>query len=742
MDLQRLSPIALVFVLVALIALVGGGCSCADSMKHDGGDGGEFGDLPRLGDDDTADDDASDDDTSDDDTGDDDTGDDDTGDDDTGDDDTGDDDTGDDDTGDDDTGDDDTGDDDSGGPIDLNIPAECNPFATSGECMLPYPSSFYQVEDASTETGWKMAYPANSSVWGAKYPDFDLAPTNSADGASPAGPILLHFARDVRDDFLTRQDELEESLHPQNALAVFNMETGERVMFMSEMDMNRKQLFPNRYALIIRPLESMQTGARHVVVLTDVLRDTDGASFESPLAFAALRDGVETTSSRVEDARDRYEDIFTFLGTHGYARENLLLAFDFMVASDDYLQGSVLSMRDDALDELASAIPSYTITKNLADPNEHLARLVEGTFEVPTFLNADNEIEYDAEHHPIRQANMSFPYTLLISKKAVTEGQPVPLVIFGHGLFGNGRGYLSTGGIANKIQPLVGETGVVMVATDWIGLSSGDLDLIIDEVIPDFNRITLVTDRLQQSLVNNLALTELTIGGFAQDAAIWGEAYPLIDESRVYYYGVSLGGIQGSSFTAISDRIERAVLAVPGCVWFNMIPRSSNWPVIKLYLDLTIPDPLVQQVGISFIQTRFDLSDPNTLSPLLFKNPLPDAPLDRAVLVQESIGDSQVPNMTTEMLARTMGLSHMMPPVYDVPGVPTIVAPTAEPSFVQYYLVDQVLADPPPETNEPPMSDNGAHSDMVFLDHALEQVKHFLEFGEAIDVCDGICDPY
>ncbi|NOZ02597.1 MAG: hypothetical protein GXP54_12005, partial [Deltaproteobacteria bacterium] len=229
---------------------------------------------------------------------------------------------------------------------------------------------------------------------------------------------------------------------------------------------------------------------------------------------------------------------------------------------------------------------------------------------------------------------------------------PLPLVIFGHGIFGTGRDYLAGGLGKSFVQPLAQKEGSILIATDWIGLSGGDQQLIINEVLPDLNRIGIVTDRLQQSLINNMTLTELALGQLADDPQVKVGDGALIDNQKVYYYGVSLGGIQGTSFVAVSNRITRGVLAVPGSVWLNMIPRSTVWPPIKAVMDNIYPDPLMQQMGIAFIQTWFDHSDPINLTYLLFDEPPPDAPENRTVVFQESIGDSQVPNMCTEMLAR------------------------------------------------------------------------------------------
>ena len=736
--MSREHLLILLWILVLAMALTFAvGCDDDDDDNDDASPIDD--DTADDDDDDTVDDDDND--TSDDDTGDDDTGDDDTGDDDTGDDDTGDDDTADDDTGDDDTGDDDTGDDDTVEPITLDLIEGCNHFSTSDECFLPYPSGFFQIEDPTSETGVRVNYPDDTLPVTPPLPSFSMDPINTADGVSPAGPVLLHFGFDIHENFLNNELDLEKSLAPGNAIALFNMETGERIRFIAEMDMNRRVLFPNRYALIIRPMEPMQMGVRHAVVLTTDLTDDEGNSLESPEAFAVLRDDIPVTNEEIEDIREDYENLFDFLADHGYPREKLFLAWDFMVASQEYLTGSVLHMRNEALDIMGGTGLSYTIDSVVDDPNEYLARIVEGTFEVPTYLTEDNSLVYDEDHHPILQdENQSFPYTMIIPKKAETLAEPLPLVVFGHGLFGNGRDYL-TGGLGSIIQPVAEEAGTIMIATNWIGLSDGDLQLILDEVLYDLNRIYIVTDRLQQSLINNLTMTELAIGQLSSDPAIKVADNELIDPSRVYYYGASLGGIQGTSFMAISNRFERGVMGVPGSVWLNMIPRSINWVPIKLMMDLLYPDPLVQQFGIAFIQTQFDHSDPINLSKLLFDDPPPNSPANRKVVLQEAIGDCQVPNMTTEMLARAIGVKQIEPPIYYVPGLSYVPSPTEESVLVQYYLVDQVLANPPPLTNVPPLVENGAHFDMCFMPHVLDQVVHFLLEAEVVQYCDGLCDP-
>ncbi|MFA6035030.1 MAG: hypothetical protein WC889_19180, partial [Myxococcota bacterium] len=522
--------------------------------------------------------------------------------------------------------------------------------------------------------------------------------------------------------------------------ALFNYATGDRVPIISEMDMNRDASYQNRYALILRPAVPMKMGARHVMALTRDLTDSAGKTLKSPDAFRVLRDRIPTTNLLIEAVRPRYEAIFAMLEKHGYPRDRLLLAWDFSVASKDYLLGSVLSMRETVMTEALGTGLGYTITRVRENPDSHLSRLVEGTFQVPTYLNGKSSITYDQNHHPIRQyPNQSFPFTMIVPKVAKTRTGPLPLVIFGHGIFGTANEYLE-GWASATIHPLANENGFVIVATDWIGMSANDQELIVKEVMTDLNRISLVTDRLQQSLINFLTLTELAVGPLGADPKVtvgWG---PLVDLTRVYYHGASLGGIQGSSLAALSRRISRVVLAVPGSSWLNMITRSIVWNQLKLVAGVSYPDPLALQVVIAFLQTMFDHSDPINLSLMLFEEPLPDAPANRAVLIQESIGDSLVPNMTTELLVRARGIPLVTPSITQPYGISLVDAASARSALVQYKLPSWNNPQPP-ETNIPPDRDNGVHADVVFMSNVKKQLSRFLQTGEIEQFCDGACDP-
>lgn len=619
----------------------------------------------------------------------------------------------------------------------LEVKPGCNPLATTTECLLPWPSDFLTVDDATTPTGRRLAIPDGVVAGIPTAKPFDLAPFNRADGAPTTAPILVHFGVNVAADYLAGYDAPAASLDPKSPIALFDLTTGQREPFLSEMDRNHAGQ-AGRHALIIRPIRPLEFGRRYAVAIRATARDEASRPLPASPGFVALRDKLATDNAAIEAARGRYETLFGFLASRGYARSELHLAWDYTTASRERVIGPVLAMRQRVF-AAAAAAPfgiSYTVDKVTDNPNANLARIVEGTFSPPTYLRSDNTLDLRADGSPVEQAARSYPFTMLIPKRAVAE--PLPLVLFGHGIFGSGREYLTDAKL--PIQALAESAGGVVIATDWIGLSNGDLDLVIKEVIPDLNRLGLVCDRLVQSLANNLALLELARGPLQSDSRVAVGKQPLL-AAATYYYGVSLGGIQGSSLIPLSRHITRAVLAVPGASWANLLARSHVYQPIKPFADALYPDPLGQQILINLFQIRFDRSDPANLARLMLHDRLPGAPSELRVIVQESMGDCLVPNLTTDMLARSIGLSQLTPAVAPVHGLAPLTSPTTSSVLAQYALLDHLAKYTPPAENLVPQQDNNVHSDMVFLPNVLAQVVDLFKTGTVIQHCEAACTP-
>lgn len=598
-------------------------------------------------------------------------------------------------------------------PVHVDWDASCNPMATGTDCLTPFPSSYWMDADADSPTGVVTAY--DNAAWSS--PDgelpVDLDMFNGFDGVSPATPAVVALGADVDPSFLYGWGDQQASVQGGAAIALIDVETGALVPVQAEMDRNNRDGYAGRHALIVRPLAPMAFGHRHAVLLTQDLRDVDGNAFTSPPVFEALRDDVLTDSDVIEDMRPEYEDVFAAATDAGWAREDLLLAWTFQVASEREVLGPILSMKAQALD---AAVPTLVVDETFEQDD---VQIVRGTFAPPNFLNADNEIEWDGDTVALQTTAPTYDYTIAIP--LAEPAGPRPLILIGHGLFGNGRSMIENA----TVQTLATELDAVLVATDWIGLSSGDRDLILGEVLPNLSRVGLVTDRLAQSHVNNLTLVE---------AMLQGAAGIELDDQRVWYYGISLGGIQGTSQVAISDRIDRAVVAVPGAGWAGMIQRSVHFEQLDEVLDLVYGDPLGQTVFLGMLQSRFDRSDPAAIGTLLRDQ-------DKVLILQEAIGDCQVPNNATDLLSRSVGAVQLGPPTDPVYGLEEVAGPVTQPALTQIRVPDDLDVYFPPDENITPEMDNGVHNSAVLQPAMYEQIRTLFETGEAVHPCDGACDP-
>ncbi len=642
----------------------------------------------------------------------------------------------------DDTGSDaDTG--DSGEVWDVPWEEGCNPLATGDDCLLPFPSLHFTQPDESTPTGLRLNYTSDKFRGPDGDLDFDLSIINIADGISPVSPMLVNFGVDIDPAFLSGRGEQAQTVEPGAPIALIHSATGDAVPVLTEMDQANRHLtdYADRHALIIRPLAPMEPGERYIVLLSSSLRDVDGKPLSSPPVFEALRDSIATDDPIIEEMRDRFESNFAVAEAAGWSRDELLLSWDFQVTSDAHLLGPARSIREQVMAITASASPAYTIDEVEVDPNESVAWLVRGTFTPPSFIDADNNLVLDG-HEVVHQVDddRAYEFTMVIPALARDRGG-LSLVLVGHGLFGTGSSMLVGGTAEETFHPISNDLGAVLIATDWIGLSGGDMSLIISEILTDLSRIRVVTDRLVQSHANNLALVELALGDLSADPAFATDhGEPLIDPTSVMYYGISLGGIQGAGQVALSQRISRAVLAVPGAGWSHLIQRSTQFTPFEVVIDSLYPDPLTQSVLIAGVQTFFDWSDPASLA-RLYADPISADDPDKVVILQEAIGDCQVANITTDLLARTMGVSHLEIATDPVFGLDTVSAPAGGLLLTQIRVPDDLDAFFPPDENTIPETDNGVHNSAVLRENIFDQIRELFISGEAIHPCDGPCDP-
>src|SRR5512139_1480438 len=79
-----------------------------------------------------------------------------------------------------------------GGDDGGSVPAECNALGSTG-CVLPWPSSVYERDDASSPTGVRLDLPLGALPLNFDKIEIDPARINQRTGFSPMSQILLTF---------------------------------------------------------------------------------------------------------------------------------------------------------------------------------------------------------------------------------------------------------------------------------------------------------------------------------------------------------------------------------------------------------------------------------------------------------------------------------------------------------------------------------------------------------------------
>jgi hypothetical protein len=623
------------------------------------------------------------------------------------------------------------------------IADECNPLG-GATCLMPWPSSAYLEEDSSTATGFRVGLPDEAMPTNVDNIAVDPAPWNRFDGFSPSGAILAEFESGVSAEGLPSHTDPAASLAADSPVVVLNMDTGDRALVFAEVDMNVADA--TQRALIIRPLERLAGGARYAVGIRRGVRAADGKPLERPAGFQSLLDGDELDHPRFARLAERSEDVLSALEADGVPRDDLVLAWDFVTASDESMTADLMAMREQALPVMGEAGANLTFTAEQLDGGDPalVHRLLTGTHDAPNFLTNGEEDDSllrrgadgaGGPGHPGQpELGGTYPanFTAIIPRCVRNRPLPIPALLFGHGLFGTGQSYAEN----DLLQGVANDNCVVILAGDWIGLTDRQLPSAVVSA-NDLNRSHAMVEKLAQSVINFIALEQIVRGPMADAPEFRLGNRRIIDPERVYFFGASLGGIMGGTFMAYDPFIERGALGVPGAAWSLLIERSYAWNALSLAANSSYLDRRESQILIALLTWSMERWDPITTAPRVLDDPLPGTP-PKQLLLYEGVNDCLVSNLSSEMLARTLGVPVTEPSV----KVPYGLEGATEPVPSGFTIYDEKREPAVPETNVPPAEDNGTHSGVNENPAVLRQVIGFVLDGEVVHECrDAAGDP-
>ncbi|MFT3693119.1 MAG: hypothetical protein QM831_08250 [Kofleriaceae bacterium] len=621
----------------------------------------------------------------------------------------------------------------------LPIEAQCNPLGVN-HCMTPWPSSVFEVDDATTPTGRHLAIPATTLPTNFDNAQIDPTGWNKADGFSPAAPMVMSFPGGVSVDGLPPADNMDLSIGPDSPTVIIDMSDGnKRIAHFAEIDA-QAEATPDSQALFIRPSQRLTGGHRYAVAITTKVKAKDGGDLPIPPGFAALRDGKHTDHALLENERPRLKEVLDALDDAGFPSSDLVVAWDFTVASDDFLHRDMIAARDRAVAALDSHPIAYTITTDAPiDDGSQIKRKITGTFDAPLFLTNSGKfnpgvvIARDADDLPEQQGWYQIPFVAIVPACAYTSATPVPTVVYGHGLMGSSDE--ASGGVQRQTAA---EDCLVIVGTDMRGMSTGDLPNVVS-TLNDLNNADQVFEVLEQGLVNHVTLARALRTTFAQtlfvDAA--NNNKPLTDPTRVYYYGLSQGGIFGTAVMAYEPTIPRAVLGVGGANYSLLLDRSADWPQYRTILNGGYNDSLDDTLAIGLCQMRWDkVEGSGVVNSVL--NGAPTAPIAKQLLMEIALSDEQVPNLGSYWQARSMGIPVLGPTPVTPWGLQVQASPLA--AGASAILIMDGGAPAAPVTNIPaPKIDPSMHDLTRTQAATRRQIKQFFDTGEIVNECNGVC---
>jgi hypothetical protein len=600
-------------------------------------------------------------------------------------------------------------------------------------CLLPFPSDAFLIEDETTVTGLRVNYAENtlpvSGTLSNSGGSVQIESLNLLDGMSISTQIMTAFTTLPNLTGVANQYSIGLSIEPGHATTILNLDTGEKVPHWVEIDARADDA--SSAIVFIRTLRSLEPNTAYGIGIS-------GLDVTPSTAFQAILDGYQTDAPDVEARQESMYTLIQALNTSGHDVENLKEAWQFHTASLDSIVGPMLSMRADALGRLGDDGINCTVESvetDWMDDTDTDFRLIKGTYTVPQYLewqNPPSKISTDANGTPQFVENAEVPFTLVIPQVLADNDESGPLVVFGHGFLGNGRSAVSNWAIG-----WMEEYKVAMIATDISGWSESDLDTVFLGLgNPEY--FEHQSDRLQQMLVNQMALARTFKGVCSDITELYHNGTNLVDSSDVHYMGYSLGGIYGASITGFSPDIDRAALWVGGSGFSTFIERSTNYATFSDGFILPQAYPLRNDraVLIAVCQQMWDATDAETW--LRFaESGYGDEIQPFNILSTISVNDAQVPGLSSDRAARTAGISMLNGSMRSPYGIDVVDGPITG-SAIVYWDGNY---DAMPDTNAaPPLGDAGAaHNEIAPIIQVNTMVEDFLLTGIINDTCGGSC---
>ena len=556
---------------------------------------------------------------------------------------------------------------------------DCNVIGQT--CLLPWPSSVFAVADATAASGVRLDPSDQASFAGLK----DALFADPPDGFSAIGSIATFLPAGGSVDDLP--SEYLASVREDSPVVLVDADAtsetyGRRMPFQAQL----VDAADGSGLLVLTPLEPFAPKGRYAVVITDGLRDGSGEPLEPTETMSGLL-GQGPVDDGLEELADYYGDLVRLARVElDIPPARIVQMWDFHVRSDEELVDDLVSMAGQAETWMEENPPVPQVAfEERAVGHDRFSFF----FDVPLW-HADrfDPLNRDGDGRPAPVGELQITGYMLVPDSA-TEQTPATPLLFGHGLGVHSEQMMPTiGGFDLDAGPFA------IVAFDWD--LHGDRGQALDDIVDiagSLNFDAFSAAMLQSSIDQLVATVAL------ENMPELPDRGRVVVEGPVFYLGQSMGSLVGVIAASINPRLAGSVFNVAGGGLSNIlrlgevVDRMGMREALEYLVEQSPPDDLPPELGYDVIlvvgQVGLDVGDPINYAQHVRSDRLVGEA--HPVLVQESMYDGVVPNVTTEALARQLELVLIEPAQLGAPGLERAQAPTcgapAE-GLVQFLISD------------------------------------------------------
>lgn len=532
-------------------------------------------------------------------------------------------------------------------------------------CLLPWPSSSFEVKRSSTATGVGLSViDASLGV-----PDSALSYL-SADGFSRLTPVMVGFHAALDQASLGTVENSPVQL----ILAQYgHSRRGEKVPL-------RIQLTPGddpdaETLLVAYPLRPLEPGLDYVIVVTDDLKAKGGAALPSTRYTQLALGRVKPASEKEAYFRGYHAPTRQLLSDIGIEADNVLRISDFTTRSADDGTHYLTEMRDASIAAVDNGQVQVVVDKVDVTPLPVLALTIEGRLTgLPSFAESNGDVAVDVDGKARQTGTREAPFRVVVPKGT----GDYQFVLYGHGMGGNFTD--------ESFDDLLGENGIGKVAIRFDGWTE-------KELITTFSTLVRMAEGSHRAAVKTMhavaaaAAVQQAMNSILADVLaapkINGMDNPAAgrrpDTSIPMWTGGSLGGTMGLLYVSLDPKMKYGVLNVPGAAWTHFIPGSQVYSTIRGLLGTTYGGSLDVLHALTMAQTNFDYIDGGA-----WTGHIPGDP--SVLLVQESMGDPILPNEGTELLSVSTEALHIGKILTPIDGLETGTEAIERTALTQYKV--------------------------------------------------------